>query len=200
VSPIVPGVEAWEAWQPHELAPRLRDVGVPWAVAAGWAIELHVGGAPRAHEDLEIAIARSDFPAVRATLAELEWFGVGDGRVTPIDEAADDLHQTWGLDRRSHVWRLDVFREPWEGDTWVCRRDPSLRRPVGDVIEHTRDGIPYLVPEIVLLFKARHAGRERDRADLARALPLLTPDQRRWLGDALRLVHPGHAWIPLVEA
>jgi hypothetical protein len=56
------------------------------------------------------------------------------------------------------------------------------------------------VPEIVLLFKARHAGRERDRADLARALPLLTPDQRRWLGDALRLVHPGHAWIPLVEA
>ena len=32
------------------------------------------------------------------------------------------------------------------------------------------------------------------------ALPLLGPDRRAWLADALRLVHPGHAWIDLVAA
>ena len=110
--------------------------------------------------------------------------------MTPIDDASDELHQTWGLDRSAGCWRLDVFREPWEGDTWVCRRDPALRRPVAEAIEHTRDGIPYLAPELVLLFKAKHA-REKDQADLARALPLLEPARRQWLGDALRLVHPG---------
>jgi hypothetical protein len=82
---------------------------------------------------------------------------------------------------------------------WVCRRDPSLRRPVADAIEHTRDGIPYLAPEIVLLFKAKHV-REKDQADLARALPLLEPERRRWLAAALRTVHPDHAWIELVES
>jgi hypothetical protein len=199
VTAVVPGVEAWAAWRPDELASRLRHLEVPWAVAAGWAIELHVGGEPRSHEDLEIAIARSSFPAVRAALPELEWFGVGDGRVTPIGDAAGELHQTWGLDRRFDRWRLDVFREPWDGDTWVCRRDPSLRRPVADVIEHTADGIPYLAPEIVLLFKAKHV-RDRDEVDLARTLPLLEPHRRRWLAAALRTVHPGHAWIQLVES
>ena len=199
VTAVAPGVDAWDAWRPDELASRFRHLKVPWAVAAGWAIELHVGGDPRTHEDLEIAIDRSSFPAVQAALPELEWFGVGDGRVTPYADAADDLHQTWGLDRRENRWRLDVFREPWDGDTWVCRRDESLRRPVADAIEHTPDGIPYLAPELVLLFKAKHAAREKDHADLARALPLLELRRRRWLADALRRVHPGHDWIELVE-
>jgi len=199
VDAIVPDLEAWDAWRPNELAPRLRELEVPWAVAAGWAVELHVGGEPRVHEDLEIAIARSSFPAVRAALPELEWYGVGDGRVTPIDDASDELHQTWGFERATGSWRLDVFREPWDGETWVCRREPSLRRPIADVIEYTHDGIPYLAPEIVLLFKAKHT-RERDQVDLARTLPLLEPQRRRWLADALRAAHPGHDWIELVES
>ena len=197
-------MDAWDAWRPDELFPRLRDLDVPWAVAAGWAIDLHLGGEPRPHEDLEIAIARSSFPAVQAALPELEWFGAGgldgvEGRTWPIDEAPAELHQTWGWDPSAECWRLDAFREPWEGDMWVCRRDPVIRRPVADAIEQTEAGIPYLAPEIVLLFKAKHAERDRDKADLARTLPLLEPERRRWLADGLRIVHPGHEWIELAE-
>ena len=195
----LPHVDDWEAWSPDELAPKLRDVEVPWAVAAGWAIELYVGGEPREHEDLELAIARSSFPVVRAALPELEWYGVGDGLVTPIDDASDELHQTWGLDRSAGCWRLDVFREPWEGDTWVCRRDPALRRPVAEAIEHTRDGIPYLAPELVLLFKAKHAAARRIRRTWRERCRSSSRPGGSWLGDALRLVHPGHEWIALVE-
>ena len=197
-------MEAWDAWRPDELYRRLGDLDVPWAVAAGWAIDLHLGGEPRLHEDLEIAIARNSFPAVRTALADLEWFGAGgldgvEGRTWPIDEAPAALYQTWGWDPIAECWRLDAFREPWEGDMWVCRRDPVIRRPVAEAIEHTPTGIPYLAPEIVLLFKAKHAARDRDRADLARTLPLLEPERRRWLADGLRVVHPGHEWIELVE-
>ena len=155
------------------------------------------GGEPREHEDLELAIARSSFPVVRAALPELEWYGVGDGFVTPIDDASGELHQTWGLDRSAGCWRLDVFREPSEGDPgWPPRSGPPSA--VAEAIERTRDGsLPRA--ELVLLFKAKHAAREKDQADLARALPLLEPARRQWLGDALRLVHPGHEWISLVE-
>ena len=49
-------------------------------------------------------------------------------------------------------------------------------------------------PEVVLLFKAKHA-REKDDGDFDAALPHLEPERRRWLADALELVHPGHRWL-----
>jgi hypothetical protein len=198
-----PDLGAWNAWSPEQLASRLQALDVPWAVAAGWAIDLFIGGESRTHEDLEIAVARADFGAVRAALPELTWFAAGGlageaGRVWPVDDAPAELHQTWGWDSVSECWRVDVFREPWERDTWVCRRDLSIRRPLASMIERDPTGIPYLAPEIVLLFKAKHAARDKDAADFARALPLLNVRRRQWLADALRVVQPGHDWIGLV--
>jgi Aminoglycoside-2''-adenylyltransferase len=200
----LPDIDAWDAWRPDQLASRLQALEVPWAVAAGWAIDLFLGGEPRAHDDLEIVVDRASFAAVRAALPDLIWFGAGGlegeaGRVWPVDDAPAELHQTWGWDPKNECWRVDVFREPWDGPAWVCRRDPAIRRPVAEVIDRDLGGIPYLAPEIVLLFKANHAEREKDASDFARALPMLEPKRRRWLADALRIVHPGHHWISLVE-
>lgn len=58
----------------------------------------------------------------------------------------------------------------------------------------TSDGIPYLMPEIVLLFKAKH-DRPKDHADFEGTLPLLDDQQRTWLGAGLARVHPGHVWL-----
>ena len=73
-----------------------------------------------------------------------------------------------------------------------------LDGPSPTVNQRDPTGIPYLAPEIVLLFKAKHADRDKDAADFARALPLLDDQRRQWLADALRVVHPGHDWITLV--
>ena len=72
-------------------------------------------------------------------------------------------HQTWLRDPATGNYLLDVFREPHDGDTWICRRDETIRLPYRDIIHHTQDGIPYLAPELVLLFKAKHA-RPKDQA------------------------------------
>jgi hypothetical protein len=95
------------------------------------------------------------------------------------------------------VFRFDVFREPHDGDTWICRRDPSIRRPYAEIVRTTADGVPYEVPEVVLLFKAKHR-RPKDEADLATVLPLLDGAAREWLLRALERVHPGHPWIERV--
>ncbi|MFI8371939.1 hypothetical protein [Streptomyces sp. NPDC085466] len=89
---------------------------------------------------------------------------------------------------------LDVFREPHDGDTWICRRDESIRLPYTDIVRHTPDGIPYLAPEIVLLFKAKHL-RPKDRWDFEATVPLLVPAQRETLAGLLARAHPGHPWI-----
>ena len=85
-----------------------------------------------------------------------------------------------------------------DGDDWVYRRDFRIRRALGALVWR-RDGIPYLAPEVQLLFKAK-ASRARDEADFEATLPLLNDGQRQWLGDALALAEPTSPWnAPLTE-
>ena len=104
------------------------------------------------------------------------------------------MQQTWVREPDTGVYRLDIFREPQDGDTWICRRDETIRFPYEQIIEMSRGSVPYLVPEIVLLFKAKH-DRPKDNADFAGVLPLLSPARRAWLAGALARVHPDHRWL-----
>jgi hypothetical protein len=198
-----PDLTLWDAWRPEQVAARLDGVRTPWYVAAGWAIELFLGQERREHEDLEIAVPRDRFGSVAERLSGFELF-IPDGTLTdpgfvwPFAQApaALDAHQqTWVRDPATLRWRLDIFREPSDGDIWICRRDERIRLPYAEVIEWTEEGIPYGRPEIILLFKAKHADRPKDEADFTAVLPELDAARRSWLVDALRLLHPGHPWL-----
>ena len=190
-----PDLTLWDAWQPAEVARRLTGVDATWYVTAGWALDLHRGRQTREHEDIEISVPEEQFPAVRQALSELELWVVGGGLAHPVEPETLAAHyQTWARDPATGAWRLDVMREAWEGQTWVFRRDPRVRRPRERVIAHTEDGIPYARPEIALLFKAK-ASRPKDDADFESVLPLLDREQREWLAGSIALVHPGHHWL-----
>src|SRR5262249_15042808 len=127
----------------------------------------------------------------------------GRAEATPLAEARDrlmDTHQTWIREPASGKWRFDLFREPSEGNTWICRREPAIRLPYEQVIEWTDNGIPYGRPEIVLLFKAKHVGEPKNQADFEATLPRLDTSRREWLRNALERVHPGHPWLAELEA
>lgn len=81
-----------------------------------------------------------------------------------------------------------------DGDTWICRRDPKITMPWSAVADTSADGTPYLIPEIVLLFKVKHA-RPKDLADLTTVLPSLNAAQRAWLQASIEQVHPRHDWL-----
>ena len=171
---------------------------MPWYVAAGWGIDLFLGGQHREHEDLEIAVPNTGFDEIVDALTGLEICVItAPQEATPLAEARDRLgetHQSWVREPATGLWRFDVFREPSDGDTWLCRRDESIRLPYDQVIEWTDDGIPYCRPEIALLFKAKHV-RDRDQADFEAVAPRLEPERRRWLADALERIHPRHPWV-----
>ena len=195
-----PDLTMWDPWAPEEVAGRLEDVDVPWYVAAGWAIDLFLGSVRREHEDIEIAVPRSRRDEVLAALEGFEFFAAGaprSGFVTALaaaDASEADSHQTWVREPGSGLWRLDIFSEPSEGETWICRRDSQIRMPYARLIERTEEGIPYARPEVVLLFKAK-AARSKDEDDFAAVLKRLDAERRRWLARALEVVHPGHSWL-----
>ncbi len=183
-------------WTPNDVARHLSGTATPWCVAAGWAIDLFRGTQTRTHGDIEIAIPAASFPQVRSRFPGYVFDAVSSGRIwenaTPDVLAA--THQTWLRDAATGNYLLDVFREPHDGDTWICRRNETIRLPYRDIIRHTRDGIPYLAPELVLLFKAKHA-RRKDQADFDATVPHLTPAQRETLAGLLARTHPGHPWL-----
>ena len=185
-----------DAWRPEQVAERLGGVEAPWCIAAGWALDLFRGEQSRPHGDLEIAMPAAEFPEIRDRFPEYGFDAVGSGRVWTA--AGPDVlaatHQTWVRDPASGRFLFDVFREPHEGGTWICRRDESLRLPYDAIIERTADGIPYLLPELVLLFKAK-AMRPKDQADFDGVLPLLGRARRDVLRGWLERVHPGHPWL-----
>ena len=184
------------AWTPSDVAARLAGVETPWYVAAGWALDLFRGGQSREHGDIEIGVPFARFPEIRGRFAQYVFDGVGSGRIweNATPEVLAVLHQTWLRDPATGRYLVDVFREPHDGDTWICRRDETIRFPYADIIRHTDDGIPYLVPELVLLFKAKEV-REKDQADFEGTLPHMTPHQRETLARLVEQVHPGHRWL-----
>jgi hypothetical protein len=58
----------WDPWHPDDVAAQLAGVSANWCVAGGWALDLWLGRGTRNHHDLEIAIPRPDFAAVRVAL------------------------------------------------------------------------------------------------------------------------------------
>ena len=191
-----PGLDAWDAWTPAEIAQRLAGITIPWCVVGGWAIDVFLGAQTRDHEDLEVAVLREHFSDVRRVLGTFVFHVVGDGEVRRLPDAVDpppEKHQNWVLDVTADAWRVDVMLEPGDAATWVFRRDEAVRAPRDFMVQHTADGIPALCPHGVLLYKAK-ATRPKDEADLAACLPRMTSDQRVWLANALERVHPGHPW------
>jgi hypothetical protein len=191
---VTPGTDAWQPFAPRELADRLAGLPVTWAVAGGWAVDLFLGRVTRDHHDLEIALPASAFTLLTPLFPGWEFHVPRSGTLTPADPASLAAgFQTWALDPVTRRWRFDVFREPHDGDTWICRRDERIRRPYAEVVLRTPDGIPFVAPEVVLLFKAK-APRDIDEQDFAAVLPELSAARRGRLDAALAVVHPEHPW------
>ena len=69
-----------------------------------------------------------------------------------------------------------------------------MRRKLEKVILE-KDAIPYLAPEICLLFKSTDIEREGYQQDFELTVERLSEEQRAWFETAMELLYPeGHRW------
>lgn len=93
-----------------------------------------------------------------------------------------------------------MIRCQYDADTWVFQMDRHIRRPYHDAVSVTPAGIPFLRPELVLLYKALRA-EPKDHADFDTAREHLTLDDRRWLAEAIQNIGGcDHAWLSMLRA
>jgi len=169
-----------------------------WWIAGGWAIDLWLGRTTREHADLDVAILRRSQHAFWARLADWDLnLATSPGVLEPWPADADvpvPLHAVWCRPNRTSDWAFELLLNDSNETHWLFRRDHAVRMPLAEIVGISDDGIPYLVPEIVMLYKAKNV-REHDVQDFEATLPSLGPAQRAWLRDAIAVVHPGHTWL-----
>lgn len=186
---------------PAEAAALLASVPTPWWVAGGWALDLYVGAQTREHGDLDIGILRRDARQLMSALSSWEFFEARKGVLSPLEadrEPNRDVNSWWCRPIGAMSWAMEVLLDASDQDVWIYRRQSQIRRPLAEVIRRNPQAIPYLAPEVQLLYKARSM-RPRDQADFAGVVPRLDVAARTWLRQALSAADPAHPWISLLD-
>ncbi len=173
----------------------------PWLFSSGWALDLFMGRVTRVHHDIDVVIPRSAIWPVKRYLNALGWQFVLplDGRLEPWPPESNREP-----DIQLHAHRdgaiIDILLTKMDAQTWHYRREPHITCPAAQAYRRTESGLPYLAPELVLLFKSKNTSRPQeprpqDEQDFANVSPHLSREQRTWLREALAVTDPNHGWL-----
>ena len=184
----------WEPYSVEAVQRLMDDAPLTWWLSGGEALDLFVGRRTREHGDVDVSVRRTDIGRLCTHLAgRLELLIAHDGALHAVDRPLREAeHGLWARESPEGPWRVQFNLEPVDGDEWVYRRDPRVRRPVDDVIQE-RNEVPCVAPAVQLLWKAKDT-RPHDQRDFEVVVPLLDPNERRWLADAIALAHPASPW------
>ncbi len=200
-------LDAWEKPDVECVHAALAQVGRPWWIAGGLALSLFADREIRPHHDVDVVILDRHATEFRRALASWDvraaigWSGPPRAsrrilRPWPSNEPRpQDTSAFWCRPAPGDPWRFELLINPATDGRWEFKRDRSLTRPLAE-IGSTRDGTPFLMPELVLLHKATSSPvTARDTADLSAVLSSMAPSQRLWLAQAITRFSPDHPWL-----
>lgn len=143
--------DPWAPLTPGDVSGLLSGLPIRWWIAGGWALDVE---GRKQHQDIDVAVLRPDHETLRDYLDGWDLRVAYAGVLTPWTAGAvgPPENGVWARPGPGDAWHIDFKIELLEGDEWVFRRDPSIRRPVTD-IGVVLDGIPYLVPDIARRYK-----------------------------------------------
>ena len=183
----------------------LNNFSKPWYIAGGWAIDLYLGRVTRIHKDIEIAIFRQDQKELYDYLNDLildkvipglykrerwlrnEWLSL------PIHE----IHATSPSKEKSN--NFEILLNESDHRYWYFRRNQQVKRLLYKIGKIGYQGIPYLSPEVVLLYKAKEP-TPSDLSDFLQTADLLTIEERTWLGKAIADCYQSHPWYSFIRS
>jgi hypothetical protein len=93
---------------------------------------------------------------------------------------------------------LEVLLNETKDNDWKFRRDLRIPYPLNSIWSYSDTGIPYLNPEIVLLYKVKKP-REKDHQDFMTIKDYLGNEKKQWLRYAIELHEPEHKWLQFLS-
>lgn len=193
-------MDNWSPLTISEIKEVFAHIPARWAIAGGWALDLHIGKKSREHSDIDVVIYREEQQVVYQSL-ERDWtLYKATNRSIKRWEDGEYLELTndvWVSRNENSPWKFQMMLFDSENNNWIYRRKKSIKKLKNEIFQKTKNGTPYLKPEIQLLYKAGSKQvREKDFKDFQTILPSLLPEEMEWLKRSLKKQFPeGHHWI-----
>lgn len=207
-----------------QLKQLLNGAPFAWAVCGGYALELFLNRDIRTHGDVDLCVFEEDRRRILPFMLQKGWKVYefcGWGKVRPLEKDSEStqgrnlmcVHGTPEIvrfypsdepDRLYHEFfhtglqsleYLDVLFNTKCEASFVLDAKKGIQRAMQKAILQ-REGIPYLAPEIVLLYKASRADNADYRLDFEQTYAHLRAEQKAWFSEnLLRMYSKGHAWM-----
>ena len=202
----------------------LKNCGFEYAFCGGWAIDLFIGAETRKHGDIDILAYWPERDTIIQHMQSLGfqvYEMIGGGKAHHIT----DIHNQIKCKRNIFCFTQDcelvclsstdeadiyfvnfkhigqtklnfvefLFNDKDDTDLLYARNN-AIKQELSDAILYN-GSLPYLSPEMCLLYKSTDTEREGYQSDYDNAMANMNQRQRRWLDDALTIMYPeGHKW------
>ena len=211
-------------WLLEELKAFMAESNFPWAVCGGFALDLFLRRSIRPHGDIDLCVFENHRESIKAYAFDKGWHvyefrghgkvrPLGDGTISdpgrnlmcvkdgcdivkfyPCEDAGMLYHQFFHTGMNGFHYLEFLFNSVCDNFLVLAQRK-GLRRELSKSISY-HNGIPYLAPEIVLLYKASDSENPAYQQDFDEAYPCLNGEQRAWFAGGMKLLYPyGHPWL-----
>ncbi|MBQ4047045.1 MAG: hypothetical protein IJC93_01580 [Clostridia bacterium] len=201
----------------------LSNAQICWAVCGGYALDLFLDRTIRKHSDIDICVFENDRDTILQYMLKRDWRVYefrGQGKVRPLNSASTsdvgrnfmcingecDLvkfypcedtgmlyHQFFHIGIRTFNYIEFLFSKN-NKNNFVFDEAKNIYRDLSKAILFNGN-IPYLAPEIALLYKSSQAEREEYHYDFEQTYPHMSNEQKEWFSQKLDVLYPdGHKW------
>ena len=206
----------------HEL---LKNGDFEYAFCGGFAIELFLNRSIRKHGDIDVSVFWEDRNKIILYMQSLGWNVYemcGGGIAHHITNVNNQIRAKRNIfcfkaecslvklsphgktdmyyidfDHRGQT-KLDFIEFLFNNrsdEAFLYARNENIMLPISKAIL-TQNEIPYLTPELILLYKSTDTEREGYQFDYDSAISQMTTVQKEWLQTALKTMNPsGHKWL-----
>ena len=209
---------------PLRLSQFMAGMGVDYAICGGHAIDLFLGRKTRPHKDADVAVFWEDRDNIVRQMLDGGWElyepcgAEGLHKITNVGEQRGIKANIWCVQRGNSHYQftalgkdmyavtgddseqteldyIEVLFNTRRDGKFLFARNHDIKMSLTDAVA-LAEGIPYLAPELVLLYKSSAADVPAYQLDFENAVPRLTAEQASWLKNALMILYPGgHPWL-----
>lgn len=189
----------WNPLTPKEVKTIFKDTDFRWWIAGGYTLEAFVGFSYRHHSDIDVLLLREETKDLMYQLTDWElYLASPPGNLKewdhrePLPPTVTDI---WVKEKGQSIWSFQIMINDSKNNQFIYKRDPSILFDIEKFTWKAKDEIPFLAPELQLLYKAKDR-REKDDLDFQQCMSLMAEDKRKWLIEKItKCFSSEHPWV-----
>lgn len=201
----------------------MNNVNIPWAICGGFAIDLFLKKDIRTHSDIDICVFEKDREKILRYMLQNNWNVYefrGQGKVRPLNAASlsetgrnfmctngeCDIVNFYPCEEENFLYHefihtgikefnyVEFLFNITDEDYFVFDKNQGIKRELSKEIL-LNSGIPYLAPEIVLLYKSSWSENVEYQYDFEQTYWQMNDEQKMWFSQNLDVLYSkGHRW------